>query len=75
MPRVGNDIRTRNDVLLSIRGARQWLETHEPSSPVAVLLKQSERMVGKRFSQVADSIPFDLLKKWEIDEEVPGEGA
>ena len=75
MPRVGNDIRTRNDVLLSIRGARQWLEIHEPSSPVAVLLKQSERMVGKRFSQVADSIPLDLLQKWETDEEVPGEGA
>ena len=62
----------REDVLATIRAAREWFETHEPSSPVAVLLKQAERMVGKRFSQVADSIPLDLLRKWELEE---GEGA
>ena len=56
---------TRADVLLSIRAARDWFESNEPSSPVAVLLKQAERMVGKRFSQVADSIPLDLMQKWE----------
>lgn len=60
---------TRNDVLGSIRAAREWFETHEPSSPVAVLLKQAERMVGKRFSQVADSIPLDLLQKWESEQD------
>ncbi|MDM0074410.1 type VI secretion system ImpA family N-terminal domain-containing protein [Variovorax sp. J2P1-59] len=62
---------TRGDVLNSIRVARDWFEVHEPSSPVAVLLKQAERMVGKRFSQVAHSIPLDLLQKWESE----GEGA
>ena len=62
---------TRADVLLSIRAARDWFEINEPSSPVAVLLKQAERMVGKRFSQVADSIPLDLLQKWEA---APDEG-
>lgn len=56
---------TRDDVRESIRNAREWFEHHEPSSPVAVLLKQAERMVGKRFSQVASSIPLDLLQKWE----------
>ena len=62
---------TRADVLLTIRAARDWFESNEPSSPVAVLLKQAERMVGKRFSQVADSIPLDLLQKWEAE---PDEG-
>lgn len=57
--------RSRDEVLAGIRGAREWFEQHEPSSPVAVLLKQAERMVGKRFSQVADSIPLDLLQKWD----------
>jgi type VI secretion system protein ImpA len=61
--------RTREDVLANIRAARDWFEAHEPSSPVVVLLKQAERMVGKRFSQVADSIPLDLLRKWEAEEE------
>lgn len=63
---------SRDDVLHTIRAARQWFETHEPSSPVAVLLKQAERMVGKRFSQVADSIPLDLLQKWESAEDDEG---
>lgn len=68
---------TRQDVLYSIRAAREWLEVHEPSSPVAVLLKQAERMVGKRFSQVADSIPLELLKKWESEDDTqsPGVGS
>ena len=34
-------------------------------------LKQAERMVGKRFSQVAHSIPLDLMRQWESE----GEGA
>lgn len=61
--------RTRDEVLAGIRDAREWFERHEPSSPVAVLLKQAERMVGKRFSQVADSIPLDLLQKWDASED------
>jgi type VI secretion system protein ImpA len=60
---------TREDVLQSVRAARDWFEAHEPSSPVAVLLRQAERMVGKRFSQVADAIPLDLLQKWEAQED------
>lgn len=55
----------RDEVLQAIRNAREWFENHEPSSPVAVLLKQAERMVGKRFAQVADAIPLDLLQKWD----------
>jgi type VI secretion system ImpA family protein len=66
----GTGVVTRENVLSVIRDAREWFEVHEPSSPVAVLLKQAERMVGKRFSQVADAIPLDLLKKWESDEDV-----
>jgi type VI secretion system protein ImpA len=56
---------SRDDIRRTLRAARQWFEVHEPSSPVAVLLKQAERMVGKRFSQVVDAIPLDLLHKWE----------
>jgi type VI secretion system protein ImpA len=67
----GTDLLTRDDVLDTIRTAREWFESHEPSSPVAVLLKQAERMVGKRFSQVADAIPLDLLQKWDSAGETP----
>jgi len=60
---------TRAEVTRSIRAAREWLETHEPSSPASVLLKQAERMIGKRFSHIADAIPMDLLKRWDMDDE------
>jgi type VI secretion system protein ImpA len=59
--------RNRNDVRSEIRASRIWFETHEPSSPVAVLLRQAERMVGRRFSQVVNSIPPDLLQRWEAE--------
>jgi type VI secretion system protein ImpA len=68
-PSMCGQAAARQDVLSSIREARKWFEEHEPSSPVAVLLMQAERMVGKRFSQVADSIPLDLLLKWEQADE------
>jgi type VI secretion system protein ImpA len=61
---------SRNDARKGIRATREWFEQHEPSSPVAVLLKQAERMVGKRFSQVAHAIPLELLQKWEAEEDV-----
>ena len=66
---------TRDEVLSDIRSAREWFEAHEPSSPVAVLLKQAERMVGKRFAQVADSIPLDLLQKWDAEGDAQGDRA
>ncbi|MET3494820.1 ImpA family type VI secretion system protein [Variovorax boronicumulans] len=62
---AGANLATRSEVLHSIRAAREWFEHHEPSSPVAVLLKQAEFMVGKRFAQIADAIPLDLLQKWD----------
>ncbi|MDQ0038274.1 type VI secretion system protein ImpA [Variovorax boronicumulans] len=60
---------SRDDALQAIRSACQWFENHEPSSPVAVLLKQAERMVGQRFALVANAIPLDLLQKWDSEGE------
>lgn len=68
---AGGGLATRDEVSNSIRAAREWFQDHEPSSPVAVLLKQAERMVGLRFSQVADAIPLDLLRQWDAGEEAP----
>ncbi|HEY2019787.1 ImpA family type VI secretion system protein [Paraburkholderia sp.] len=51
--------------LAAIQQTRMWFEQNEPSSPVIVLLRQSERMVGKRFSELAQIIPADLLAKWD----------
>ncbi|MFP5472663.1 MAG: ImpA family type VI secretion system protein [Gammaproteobacteria bacterium] len=60
---------TRDDALAAIRQVRDWFELHEPSSPVSALLRQAERMVGRRFSEVADWVPLDLLRQWEAADE------
>lgn len=49
----------------SIARAREWFEAHEPSSPVSVLLRQAERLVGKRYAEVVQAIPTELLERWE----------
>ncbi|AOJ72715.1 MULTISPECIES: type VI secretion system protein TssA [Burkholderia] len=51
--------------LAAIQATRLWFEQNEPSSPVIVLLRQSERMVGKRFSEIANAIPAELLARWD----------
>jgi type VI secretion system protein ImpA len=51
-----------------IQSARLWFEHNEPSSPVGILLKQAERLVGKRFSELAQAIPPDLLAQWDKDD-------
>jgi len=55
----------RWQALAAIRDTRLWFEENEPSSPVIVLLRQAERMVGKRFSELAHIIPADLLPLWD----------
>ncbi len=58
----------REQIRSSLVQVREWIERNEPSSPVAVLLKQAERMWGKRFSEVAHIIPAELLQTWDRDE-------
>ncbi|WP_034386293.1 type VI secretion system protein TssA [Comamonas composti] len=48
-----------------IAQARQWYEENEPSSPVAIMLKQAQRMVGKRYAEVAQMVPLELLQQWD----------
>ncbi|MCC8395694.1 type VI secretion system ImpA family N-terminal domain-containing protein [Paraburkholderia sp. MMS20-SJTR3] len=55
----------RWSALAAIQETRIWFEQNEPSSPVIVLLRQSERMVGKRFSELAHVIPAELLAQWD----------
>jgi type VI secretion system protein ImpA len=61
-------IEEREQIRALLRQVRQWIEHHEPSSPVTILIKQADRMWGKRFSEIATMIPPDLMKAWDSDE-------
>jgi type VI secretion system protein ImpA len=58
----------RNAARAAIREARLWFEKHEPSSPLPLLLKQAERLTGKRFDEVFQAIPADLVERWAHDD-------
>jgi type VI secretion system protein ImpA len=60
----------RGAALALIRTARIWFETHEPSSPIPVLLKRAEHFVGKRYAETVGAIPAELLAQWEEAEAV-----
>jgi type VI secretion system protein ImpA len=59
--------KARDTALQSIRNVREWFEQYEPSSPVSVLLRQAELMIGKKFYEVVQAIPSDLLERWSND--------
>jgi type VI secretion system protein ImpA len=63
-----NIIEEREQIRALLRQVRQWIEHHEPSSPVTILIKQADRMWGKRFSEIAHMIPPDLMKAWDSDD-------
>jgi type VI secretion system protein ImpA len=58
----------RDAALAAICKARHWFETHEPSSPIPLLLKQAERLTGKRFDEIFQAIPADLVERWALDD-------
>lgn len=68
-PLQGADLlEQREQIRQMLAQVREWIDRHEPSSPVSVLLKQADRMWGKRFSEVATMIPPDLLQAWDRED-------
>lgn len=65
-------IADRRSALDKIREARSWFEAHEPSSPIPVFLKRAEQCVGKRYADVVQAIPSDLLAQWEAEGKTDG---
>lgn len=57
----------RKAALEKMRQARLWFETHEPSSPIPVLLKRAEQLVGASYVEVIRAIPPDLLVQWNTE--------
>lgn len=60
-------VTSRQQATESLQKIRVWFEENEPSSPVSVLLWQAEKLIGKRFYEVAQCIPLDVLSRWEND--------
>jgi hypothetical protein len=48
-----------------LRPLLQWIEYHEPRSLATFLIKQTDRMWGKRFFEFATMIPPYLIRAWD----------
>jgi type VI secretion system protein ImpA len=68
LPQHPGVLEEREQIRLLLRQVRHWIEHNEPSSPVSILIKQADRMWGKRFSEVAGMIPPDLMQAWDRDD-------
>lgn len=68
LPHHASVAQEREQIRALLRQVRLWIEHHEPSSPVTILIKQADRMWGKRFSEVAQMIPPDLMQAWDRDD-------
>ena len=42
-----------------------WIEHHEPSSPVSIVLRQAQNLWGKRYAEIIAAVPPELLAQWD----------
>ena len=63
-----NNVQGRMMAQQYISQAQQWFETNEPSSPVALLLHQAQKMIGKPFEEIFQTIPPELVQQWRINQ-------
>lgn len=54
-------IQDRSDALMRLREIQQWFLRYEPSSPVGDMLAITEQMVGKRFAELLQILPQELI--------------
>jgi type VI secretion system protein ImpA len=64
-PSPSEPLPDRDAALQSMRQAREWFEMWEPSSPIPVLLRRAEQLIGKRYAEVLKAIPADLMLEWD----------
>ena len=58
---VAGEINTREDVVDALDRICRYYDTHEPSSPIPLLLKRARRLVAKDFLEIIKDISPDAL--------------
>jgi type VI secretion system protein ImpA len=58
---VGDVIRNRQDATRALDAVADFFRTHEPSSPIPLLLERAKRLVAKNFLEVLEELAPDAL--------------
>ncbi len=67
------DIRSPQDVLKALDRICQFYEKNEPSSPVPLLMRRAQRLVGKSFVDIVRDVSPDAVKQVETLGGIAGE--
>ncbi len=59
------EIASREDAIRVLEKVCDYFETHEPSSPVPILLRRAKRLVGKNFVEIVRDIASDAQTQVE----------
>jgi type VI secretion system protein ImpA len=62
-PAVSGAINNRNDVITALERICEYYATHEPSSPVPLLMRRAKNLVAKSFFEILADIAPDSVKK------------
>jgi len=63
---VSNAINGRKDVIRAIDRICEYYATHEPSSPVPLLLRRAQRLVAKSFYEILEDMIPDSIAQAKI---------
>lgn len=63
---IRGSVKGPTDVLLLIGKICEYYERHEPSSPIPILLRRAERLVGKSFIEVVRDLSPDALSQLKM---------
>ena len=58
---AGDAIRNRQDATRALDAVAEFFRTHEPSSPIPLLLERAKRLVAKNFLEVLEELAPDAL--------------
>jgi type VI secretion system protein ImpA len=64
-PVANGDIASHKDVVAAIDRICEYLEQNEPSSPIPLLLRRAQRLVGKKFLDIVKELSPDVVKQIE----------
>ena len=70
---ASGEIRSTKDIVQSLERICVYYERHEPSSPIPLLLRRAQRLVGKNFAEVIADLSPDAIKQVQLVSGVKGD--
>jgi type VI secretion system protein ImpA len=64
-PALSGEVRSREDARLALDKVIRYFETNEPSSPVPMMVKSAQEMIGRSFRDISKIMNQDAVRTYE----------